>query len=392
MLSLSNSIFLGSALIAPALSAVLPFDAENPYGDFGNTLEVRDDESFAPPGAPPMHPGQSLDDYLGNILSGTGPPANPVPSKEKRDGISGFNNSIKWTENDITYQIAVVDKNCDNAVRPSMIAGDIVRVNGEVKINATIQDIIAELYDIRKAHSHDVEAQEIAYAQFSNKQALRAWGDLIQLLDHGWICDSVDPTVGPQVLHDELRRKLLEMNKLQYYTFIIAGSAISGAVVAGIQAGITHGYSNVELGGEAYFNSAVGIALSIFLATEFSRFAPRIAGAESWSPVVLWAWGQRMVTRSGQALKRVRSSAGAMGGGAASAIINGGSGGGAGSSAAAPGCVPPDQARAGAETLMEQGLPQGSNYASQALDLGWQAASDSANIGAGTDGVGACRN
>ena len=412
MMLSSKYLLLGSALIGHVLSAALPWDHQE-EDIFDAPLQARQaqrgEDDWTPPGAPPIHPGQNIHDYLKNILGGVGDPTNPLPisSKQKREYsnleyVDGdYNSTTRWVEDGNTYEITVIDGLCPHGIKPSTLAGPLITYIDNVdKENATVRDIIDSLYDIRKAHRYDVDAREVATAEWHNKQALKLYGELNSLLDAGWICDSVDPTQ-PIALHDELRRKLLEMNKVQYYTFILAVATGGGAIVAGVQAGITHAYANVELGAEAYFNSAVGIALSIFIACEASRFAPRIAGAESWSPVVLYAWGRRFVTRSGQALKRARSSAGQTLGGAvtgsAGALANAGSsgtqlGGGGASTQSLPGCVGPDQARLGAENLMEQGYGSSSGALQNAMSLGYQAASDTANIAAGEHGVGACRD
>lgn len=402
----SGYLLLGSALIGHALSIALP-SVREASSSGSKKLVARDDNDWTPPGAPPMLPGQTLDEYLKNILSGIGAPTNPPPSKEKRDYYhNDYSSTTIWTEDDLRLNITLISGFCPHGPKPNTVAGNMIMLDGTDKENATLRDISDELYNIRLKYPDSEDDREVAIAQFSNTQFRTLYTENNALLDdpEGWICgnDTTAATTNsvslstPVIRHDELRRKLLEMNKLQYYTFILAVSSVGGAVVAGINAGITHAYANVELGAEAYFNTAVSVALSIFIATEASRFAPRIAGAESWSPLVLAVWGRRMVARSGAAMKKARTSTGRLVGSAAgtsaAALSNAASGSNQGGSTQnLAGCISPDQARAGAENLMEQGGGTGSGpLMSTALSLGYQFAGDSANVAAGENAVGSC--
>ena len=401
--SYANLLILGSALVGRTLAAALPWEDEE--DSLESFLQARADDSWAPPGAPPPKPGQTITDYLNNVMGGEGDATNEPNEphdkiKRQDDGHEAthqfvenpHNSSTKWIQGPAIFEIMVIDGHCPSGFKPHNIAGDVVDPAGNDVKNATIGELISYLWDVRQANKNNIVAREKAYAAWVQKQADLLQTELDATLVNGWICPP--PATQTELIRDELRRKLLELNRIQYYLAVISASALSGAVIAGIQAGITHATSEVELGTEAWLNSAIGTALTIFLATEFSRWAPRYTGAEAWSPLVLWAWGRRQVNKSLASLKRTSRSAGAMAGGAASsaaAAANGGQTGPLGNQ-----CVTPDQAVAAAANLVEEGgvpatinavnnaaAAQGADYFADAGGMG--------NIVAGQAAGGQCR-
>ena len=374
-------LLLGSALVGQTFAAAAPWEDEIEQAMLeirdmvDKSLEIRAEQNWTPPGAPPIKDDQNLGAYLANILEGEGEPENePQPKKPKRkrqnqsqlqipkaEYVQGnFNTSTRWEENGETYEIMMVDNRCPSGIKPHHIAGDIITPDGIDWKNATAADIVSLLWDVRVAHKTDIDAREAAYAEFFHNQTAALEREVYEVMDHGWICPAAPGS--NIVLHDELRRKLfadvsrrrlLELNKWQYYLALLSASVISGAIIAGIQAGITHATSEVELGTEAWLNSAVGNMLIIFLATDFSRWAPRIQSAAAASPVFWVAWGRRQIAKTVQALKRSQSSAaGLMAGGVTAA------GGGATGPGGNP-CVTPEEAAAAAANMMEQGQASG---------------------------------
>ena len=393
--SYANLLILGSALVGKTLTLVLPW--ENEEDSLESFLETRAEESWGPQGAPPPKPGQSITDYLSNILDGEGEATNePKQQKSKRQQVeelgptpkffnNAHNSSIKWMEHGVTYEILTYDGHCHSGPKPHEIAGDVINLSGQ-NVTATIGELIGYLWQIREQYNNNLTAREVAYAVLLKNQTVALSSELEATLRNGWVCEVPAGQVEP--VRDELRRKLLELNRVQYYIASISGSLVAGAVIAGIQAGISHGTSDVELGTEAWVNSAIGTALTIFVATEFSRFAPRITGAAAWSPLVLWAWSRRQVNRSLQALKQRSGSAGSLAAGGsttAGAALREGAG------PLSTDCLTPEQAATAAMNLMEEGLPPQQMAQQMAQSQVYQHPAGMANIVAGEANSGQCR-
>ncbi|KAL8774220.1 MAG: hypothetical protein Q9209_000971 [Squamulea sp. 1 TL-2023] len=278
-------------------------------------------EDWAPEGAPPPLPGQGLSDYLDKILGGEGEAKNEPDVRDKREYIDGdHNKTTQWEEGSSNFSITVVDGSCPSGVKPHYIVGNcLAEDNVTVDENCTVIDIIDRLWRIRKTHWTSLQAREKAYATLWNHWATKVEAEWSDILYNGWLCP------GP-LAHDELRR-LLSLQKYKYYSALLFGSAATGAVVASLEYGIVKSSTGLSIGWVPWVNTAVGGAIIVFAATEFSR----MRGGEVFSGLVLFGWGghQAQIARRNRA--RLSSVVSSAAGGAGTLIGEGGGSQGGGS-------------------------------------------------------------
>lgn len=321
---------IASTLISQSLAAALPW-----YNDPFSTLEPRFDDdvsSWKPtPDAPDPLPGQSFTDYMNTILGGVGEPKNEHDPKAKREYMEYPGLSVTYWEDETgRFNLSTVDPSCTSGVKPHYLAGDLVkrdRINGGTYIlpNANVSDIYRELYAIRLENKRNTEKREQGWADFLHINANATYEVAEEEVNDGLI-QNPTPLAAGETVHTELR-KLLDIGLLPYYAIMLSGSIGAGALIGGVQAGIVHATSEVELGWENWLVSAVGYALAIIAATEFSRFAPRISQAGIWSPVVIFVWAKKKIQdgRKARALARATGAGvGTAAGGATNAIQNSG--------------------------------------------------------------------
>lgn len=342
----------------------------NPLADI---LEARDDDQsdWAPPGAPPPLPGQTFLEYLNNILGGEGEIKNePHPDNHKRAYIEANGlGTTYWEEATGRFNASIVDAGCSSGLKPRLMVGDITLANGDEVYDQTVSDVNALLIRTRKANARSRQSIEEAYADLLHKNAASALALAEEEMKTGLI-RSPNPDANAKI---ELR-KLLDIKKIPYYLIILSGSLSVGAVIGGVQAGIVHATSEVELGWENWLISAVGYAISIFAATEFSRFAPRISQAGLYSPLMVFVWAKKKI-RESRAARISRASAALAAGGATSA---------ANTAANNADYVTPQQAADNLAHLAEIG--------EAGLQHGLQSVSDTANILNKEIGTGRCRS
>ena len=359
-------LVLASTCITQSIAAAFPRE-DNPLAAI---LEARDDDQsdWAPPGAPPPLPGQTFLEYLDNILGGEGEIKNE-PHKKKRDYVEKYAlGTTYWEEESGRFNASIVDAGCRAGLKPHLVVGDITLENGDELLDVTVGQVNTILMASRRENKESRQKIEEGYAKILHMNAGTAGAIAEEEMKTGLI-RSKNPDANAKI---ELR-KLLDIKKIPYYLILLSGSLSVGAVIGGVQAGIVHATSEVELGWENWLISAVGYAISIFAATEFSRFAPRISQAGLYSPLMVFVWAKKKI-RESRAARLSRASAALAAGGATNAASN----------AANADYVTPQQAADNLAHLSEIGQA--------GLQHGLQSVEDTANILNKEIGTGRCRS
>ena len=152
-----------------------------------------------------------------------------VVKPQPRDATSNFRdildsnggNSFTWDAGSFSYNITMeVDSNCPSALSESMIVGPYRTTRGTLLPNATIGDIAS---DVSNPLNSGLLYRSI------RRNIADAKRELQDLLSQTILCDDKDYQFDVEV-HDEFRRKLLDINR---FTYVLLGSTAGFVVGVG---------------------------------------------------------------------------------------------------------------------------------------------------------------
>ena len=237
-------------------------------------------------GAPPILPGQSIGDYLSNILDGEGEARNDA--RHKRDFSSGEHNATaKWTDGDTELSITMIDGTCASGIKPHYIAGICLDdQNPPQDIECTVGDLISKFWSIRKDNPN-LDVRRDKYMDLWDKYAANARDKWYRVLYSGVICDNQ---------HDELRKLLALPPKVKHYAVTLLGSVVSGTIITSFRTAMLQLLGDpVPL--DEYLNAAIGTILVMFTVTELASWQGRVPGAEIFVSVLFFTLAAEIAGR-----------------------------------------------------------------------------------------------